>query len=52
MTCNKCDYEPIEKWLDDDGNEYFPSHFCYDNMWYSATDDEWTPLGLDKEGSE
>ena len=32
MNCPKCDYEWCSIYLDDDGNEFVPSHYCNGKM--------------------
>ena len=40
MMCKKCDYESIDNYYDDNGNEFMVSHYCLDNTYYSATDNK------------
>tara|TARA_R100001530_G_C4296939_1_gene149484 strand:- start:970 stop:1128 length:159 start_codon:yes stop_codon:yes gene_type:complete len=41
MNCKKCDYEWFSVYLDDDGNEFVPSHYCNNNKFYDCDTEEW-----------
>ena len=41
MDCKRCDYEWESKFLDDDGKEFVPSHYCYNEKLYACETDQW-----------
>jgi hypothetical protein len=40
-SCKKCDYEWTSDYIDDDGNEFIPSHYCNDNTFYNCDTEQW-----------
>jgi len=49
MNCKKCDYEWCSVYLDDDGNEFVPSHYCNNNKFYDCDTEEWENDNLREE---
>ena len=49
MNCKKCDYEWCSLYLDDDGNEFVPSHYCNNNKFYDCDTEEWENDNLEEE---
>ena len=49
MDCKKCDYEWDSKYLDDDGIEFVPSHYCNNNKFYDCDTEEWEDDQLTRE---
>ena len=49
MNCKKCDYEWFSMYLDDDGNEFVPSHYCNNSKFYDCDTEQWEDDDL-KEG--
>ena len=47
--CKKCDYEWTDVYLDDAGDEYVPSHYCYDDTYYDCETEEWVDDELNNE---
>lgn len=44
MNCKKCDYEWTSVYIDNEGNEFVPSHYCYNNKYYDADFEIWEEL--------
>ena len=48
-SCKKCDYEWTSDFIDDDGNEFVPSHYCNDNKFYDCDTEQWEDDNLEME---